>query len=223
VKPLLFLSATLVLLGAICACGGDTTSRDGARRIANEAAEALREGDLERAAELARTAGDAEDADVRALAAFVRGNLAFARAQAEAATLAPESTPRDRARAIALAEDALGAWQAAAASRRDWPEARRNVERALLLLARLRERKRRPGGEGGAGDGAPPRPPPPAPPPEAPAPRPPVPEGAQVEAGDLPAGQVLRLLEVVRAKEAERRAAERAERRRLGGRVERDW
>ena len=58
--------------------------------------------------------------------AFVRGNDAFARSEAA------EQLDLQ----IALAENAVAAWRAAA-MRRDWPEARRNVERGLLRLEGL--------------------------------------------------------------------------------------
>jgi hypothetical protein len=156
---------------------------------------ALRAGELERAAEAAR--GTEWDA-------FVRGNLAFARSAAA----------QQLDLQIALAEDAVAAWRMAA-MQRDWPEARRNVERGLLRLQGLYEKRTGP-------DKKPPQPKPP--------PMPPPPEredGVETEAtlekGELAQGDVLRLLELIREKEARKLAERRA---RLGAPrpgVDRDW
>jgi hypothetical protein len=134
---------------------------------------------------------------------FVRGNVAFARS-GKAEKLDVQ---------IALAEDAVAAWRTAAMSR-DWPEARRNVERGLLRLEGLYERQR--------GKTKPPdRKPPPLPPP------PGKEEGpetqAKLEKGQLKEADVLRLLDLLRAKEAKKMADRRA---RLGTPkkgVEKDW
>ncbi|MFI5401977.1 MAG: hypothetical protein ACHQ1G_03500 [Planctomycetota bacterium] len=135
---------------------------------------------------------------------FVRGNAAFARSEAAEQ---PDLQ-------IALAEDAVAAWRTAAMSR-DWPEARRNVERGLLRLQQLYEKR------SGKEQKPPDRKPPPIPPP------PGKEEGPETEAalekGELAQAQVLRLLEMLREKEAKKLAARRA---RLGAPqpgVERDW
>ena len=162
-------------------------------------------------AEAARRGGP----EFAALRDFVRGNVAFARSQLDG--LARDST-------IALLEDALAAWRAAAASRPDWPEARRNVERALLRLESLRERRvdgrrddpgRRPSPPT---PGRPDQPPPPPPPSERAGPE----AARDVEASELSPSDVRRLFERLREKEREKLAL-RAQERARGGEVERDW
>jgi hypothetical protein len=137
--------------------------------------------------------------------AFLRGNLAFARSEAA-------ERIDDQLRFV---EDAEAAWRAAA-TQRDWPEARRNVERALLRKQSLYEKK-----SGKESKPPPDRKPPPIPPP------PGKEEGPETEAalerGELSQAQVLRLLELLREKEARKIAERRA---RLGARqpgVEKDW
>jgi hypothetical protein len=159
----------------------------------------------------ARTASERGDATVAAHAAFLRGNVAYARsrAQAEQARAVTDGDGREWLAATQSAEDAVAAWQTAAASRRDWPAARRNVERGLLWLEALRERSgRRSAREGerergdetpDAGRAPPAEPPPSAPPPEPPRPEPPGGEGPPVASAPLPEARVpdlLRRLEV---------------------------
>lgn len=198
---------------------------------------ALGNGALEQAERAAREALEAgATGEVRGLAAFVRGNVAFARSEAlepEAFAVGGDPTLAERVRAFA--EDALASWRVAAASRADWPQARRNVERALLRLDRLRERR-------ADGPGRPKLPAPlPVPgekPPDAPpggeqAPLPPPPGGESrpggdgpppgVEAGVLDAAAVERLLEVLREQERQKQALRRARRQATGGGAERDW
>jgi len=103
---------------------------------------ALRTGDVgaaEAAAERAAARGGDAFAGRRE---FVRGNVAFARGQraaAQAETVEAEPFAFDAA--IALVEAAAASWQRAAQSRDDWPQARRNVERALLRLDELKRKK----------------------------------------------------------------------------------
>lgn len=177
--------APLLLLLLACACGDRY----------EETLAALRAGDLDLAAKAA------EGTEWHA---FVRGNVAFARSEAA------EKLDLQ----IALAEDAVAAWRMAA-MQRDWPEARRNVERGLLRLQGLYEKR----------SGKEPKPPQPKPPPIPPPPG--KEEGPETEAalekGELAQAQVLRLLELLREKEAKKLAARRA---RLGAPqpgVEKDW
>lgn len=162
--------------------------------------------------------GAAEDAEARAT--FLRGNRAYALSlQAEAESLRPGGDPTAAEAARSLTEDALAAWRMAAATRRDWPEARRNVERALLRLDLLRER---------AKDGGKPRPEPDSQPPPPPPPVPgrdtnPVEAPTVLETGDLPTADVMKVLDVLKEKEKARRETRRAEREARGGGVERDW
>jgi len=73
---------------------------------------------------------------------FLFGNTAFSRcAMAEAEADLPDPDPTALDRAIAHAATARDSWQRAAMSRPDWPAARRNVERALLKLAALKEKR----------------------------------------------------------------------------------
>jgi hypothetical protein len=157
--------------------------------------DALRAGDLDRAV------AAAEGTEWHA---FVRGNAAFAGSEA-----AEQLDLK-----IALAENAVAAWRLAAMTR-DWPEARRNVERGLLRLRQLYEKR----------SGREPKPPEPKPPP--PEPRPGREDGPETEAklekGEIAEQQVLRLLEIVREKERRKLAERRA---RLGAPqpgVEKDW
>jgi len=158
-----------------------------------ETTAALRAGDLGRA--VAASKGTEWEA-------FVRGNAAFARCD--------EVEQLDMK--IALAEDALAAWRVAAMSR-DWPEARRNVERGLLKLQQLYEKR-------SGKESKPPQPKPPLPQPG----REEGPETeAKLEKGELADAQVLKLLELVREKERRKLAERRA---RLGAPqpgVEKDW
>ena len=126
-------------------------------------------------------------------------------------------------RAVADAEDAVAYWRAAAASRDDWPEARRNVERGLLRLQRLRERR-----SDGAGDKPGPDGKPPENAPEGPDAPPPPDEGdegdeAEVERGELSPEDVRALLDVLARKEALKRELRRAKRDAASAGVERDW
>jgi hypothetical protein len=104
---------------------------------------ALASGDLRRAEIAAEKAAAFGPAPFTALRDFVLGNAAFARCgRAELQASAPDARPAAFDRAIAHAVAAQAAWQRAAASRDDWPQARRNVERAQQKLADLREKKR---------------------------------------------------------------------------------
>lgn len=73
---------------------------------------------------------------------FLIGNVAFERcALAERQAEAPLAEPMAWDVALAFADSARASWQAAAVSRPDWPEARRNVERALRRIEELLRRK----------------------------------------------------------------------------------
>lgn len=81
-------------------------------------------------------------AEFQALADFLRGNIFYARCElAERESLGPQAGPSALDVAIALAQSAADAWQRAAMSREDWPQARRNVERALAKLEQLQNKK----------------------------------------------------------------------------------
>jgi len=152
-----------------------------------------------------------EDSEARAM--FLKGNRAFA----ESLALEAEGSkdPEAMKAAYRRAEDALAAWQWAAATRLDWPEARRNVERGLLRMAALREHKRDDGKQ---------KPPPKPPPPEVDEPEDPRPDSlTKVASTELPSGGVLRILDTLRLRERQKidlRKARRTRRPAAGGR---DW
>ena len=92
---------------------------------------------LEYTVEKAAARGGTEFTELRD---FLLGSSAFARcetATAEASLTDPDPTALSRA--ITDCEIALGFWRTAAARRDDWPEARRNVERALRQLQKLQQ------------------------------------------------------------------------------------
>jgi len=108
----------------------------------NHALAALRAGlllDAEVTAEKAAARGGRE---FSALRDFLLGNTAFMRSRkAEVLADEPDAKPSAFDAAIAHAEQARLHWQRAAASRDDWAEARRNVERALLALEALKKKR----------------------------------------------------------------------------------
>lgn len=175
--------------------------------------------------------------DPEAHATFLRGNAAYADSLALEAAAA-DATAAERGdlmrAAYRRAEDALAAWQWAAATRLDWPQARRNVERGLLRMKALREHKK----EGGKpdpksvpfkGDQKPKDEPTKDKPEEDPPEQPEVPEDppanptARIDAGELPQERVLGVLETLRLRERQKidlRKQRRTVRPALGGR---DW
>lgn len=164
---------------------------------------------------LAACGQDGDSAHDEAVRTFLRGNEAFAASVAlETEGRRPGGDPEALKAAVMRAEDALAFWQGAAKTRADWPEARRNVERGLLRLARLREKKggRRP---------PPPRPPPPTPPDDTEDP-PPAPQPRLLTA-ELPAARVLDLLDLLQVREREKRKVRRAWRTTRAADVEKDW
>lgn len=206
------LSIGASLLALVCVgCGDRVPTREGAAAVA-----ALRSERWDEAQAAARAAAEGGDVRFVALRYFVRGNVAYARSlerSAEAARGDPEAAKM----AYQLAEDALAYWQMAAASRLDWPEARRNVERGLLRLQVLRESKTE-------REKPPERPLPPED--EAPADdeeQEPELSTARVETRDLPAGKVGRVLKVLVSREQRKRVLRRAQRKAGGVSVERDW
>jgi hypothetical protein len=240
--------ASLIVLLLVPACDGAADGADLWRAGRRDEAYALWRRAAERAgaraspalsADLALGAADAgeDDAALRhaaeALAAggaayegvdaFVRGWVAFRRSVAAEAAATPDDAGDEAyQRAVRDAEDALGAWRTAAASRADWPEARRNVERALLRLERLREKRvrRQPRPREVPGEEPRERPPPSGEETvEDPSARP----DGSVAAEELPADRVLGVLDLLRKKEAERLRVRREERVRSGAGVERDW
>lgn len=157
---------------------------------------ALRAGDLRDAEAAVARAEARADGALAPFVHFLRGNVAFAKSElAEVQADTPEAEPFAWDVAIVHAETARRSWRLAVTEREDradWPEARRNVERALLRIADLREkkadaekrRKRR-------NDPKPkPRPRPPAP--ERPAPEQ---DAAKARGGELSPEEVAKLFE----------------------------
>ncbi len=145
---------------------------------------------------------------------FLKGNAAYeASLKLERAA---EAGDREAFKAAVMrAEDALAYWQRAAATRADWPAARRNVERALLRVEALRESKRdsgkkkrdpkkkdEPEKEDPEAMKAPPR---------------------RVATKELAADRVLGVLDLLEKREQARRALRKAARAKRSADVERDW
>ncbi len=108
----------------------------------DKALAALRAGAFVEAENGTRKAADRGGPEFAALRDFLLGNVAFARCEKAALQAGQvEAEPFAFDSAIALAAAARNSWQRAAASRPDWPEARRNVERALLMMEDLVKRK----------------------------------------------------------------------------------
>lgn len=200
---------------------------------------ALRVGELDAAESAAVRAAD-RDPDFAGRRDFLLGNVSFARCElAETQANSPEAEPFAFDVAIRYGEAARDAWGAAAASRNDWPEARRNVERALLKIADLRRQQaaRDPNSKKAPDAPTPPRPAPPTPPPtptagpdaeqppDAPGPgadgTPDAEPGAVV--AELTPEQVRRLFETLAAKEREKLDVRRERRRTQPPEVTRDW
>ena len=183
------------------------------------------------AAALAGCEGRPTDASLAAHRTFLRGNASFALSEAaEARAEAPGGDVRDHEASLAHAEDALAAWRTAAVSRSYWPAARRNVERALLRLERLRTESARkdrtpkppePGGDDPPD--APPDPKVPPPPPRVPADAPSDDRPSDVESGDLAAAEVLRVFETLAEKERAKQALRRTRVMAPTTGVEKDW
>ena len=225
------------LLSGALAEAGESVSPELA---ADAALAALRAGALDDATKSAKDAAARGDADVAAFAEFVRGNAAYAKCDlAEGQARLPESEPFAYDIAIRWAMAARDAWIAAAASRDDWPEARRNVERANLRLAALSSAKaeaeaqrKRPGPpkirpkplpSNGKGD-KPSDPEPPTPTPSARTGKEPKdPGGDEAVVTELTPAEVKRLLDRLAEKEREKVALRRAEQEKRRAEVERDW
>ncbi len=114
----------------------------------NKALAAFYAGDLTVAEYTAEKAAARGGPSFGALCDFLRGNTAFVRCErAESGAESElEANEEDAGlsgldEAIACAEAAKDLWQQAAMSRADWPEARRNVQRALIKLDELKKKK----------------------------------------------------------------------------------
>lgn len=110
---------------------------------ANLALAALRAGALTQAETAAQAAAARAPDAFTGFCRFVEGSVAFARCdQSLAQASGPEAESFALDIALAQAVRARERWQEAAITRADWPQARRNVERALRRIADL-ERMRR--------------------------------------------------------------------------------
>jgi len=204
----------LALLSALLLTGcGDPVPMD----HAEDAVLALKAEDFDGAEAAAQRAVQTGGARFEGFHYFVRGSAAYA-LSLEMETEAERGDPEAEKMAYQAAEDALAYWQMAAASRPDWPAARRNVERGLLRMEALRERKQ--DGEKPPEDEPPPDPGPTDTPEDG---EPPEASTAKIETADLPAGKVGTLLEVLIERERRKRDLRRAQRRARGVEVERDW
>jgi hypothetical protein len=216
-KVLLVLA--LSLLAAACGDVGDPSPE----AMTNRSVMALRAEEWPEAESLAEAACAEGGPEVVALADFVRGNVAFEKCMtAELQAKAPEAEPFAFDVAITYAETARSRWQLAASSRPDWPEARRNIERAMLKLDDLKRQKaqRRQAGrtipkprvkivpgaspEDAASDGT-------------------QETKAKASSTELSPEQILNLFGKLTEKEQEKSALRRAHRRVRMAKVEKDW
>jgi len=218
----------------------DAAAGDGASAelLLDEALAALRAGDLSRAESCADRAAR-RGAESAALADFVKGNAAFARAAvSEMQADRVEAEPFAFDAAIAQAETARDAWIRADVAKDDWPAARRNVERALVAIDRLREKKARaerakrkqqdvavarPKPKSKPDVPPPPRTSPPTETPRSADKPPPTKTPSDLESGELPAEEVARLFDLLAAKERAKLDARRASRAERTADVEKDW
>lgn len=129
------------------AAGDDIHARRVARARYNAAWHALDAGELERCAEELEALRATERVQIRNLAVFLSGNLAWRRAD-DAALRArgPRGGLREWDQAVAAVRAARDAWVEAAATRTDWPAARRNAERAVRRLDELEQLRAQAGG-----------------------------------------------------------------------------
>jgi hypothetical protein len=206
--------AALILL--LAGCGGAADEFD--RALAS-----LRGGDLRGAEGRARRAAAEGGPEYEALADFVKGNVAFARCElADEQASTAEAEPFAFDVAINYGKAALANWSRAAATRDDWPAARRNAERALLKIAELEKKKAAARRKRKKADPDPQPQPRPVPPPK---PRPDPQEATQdqPQLKELTRDQVLALIQRLAEKENEKRAVRRDARRERTAGVERDW
>jgi hypothetical protein len=196
--------------------------------LINRSLAALGAGDLRVAELCAEKAAARGGEDWFGLRDFLIGCAAYQRAErAEAEAGLLEADPTSFDRALLEAATALRSWRLAAASRNDWPAARRNVERALLKLESLRAareeaRNRQQATKEKTQEQLP------EPQPEDPAEE----QGGDLDAQDLTAQQdprtlsrqqLAQLFEQLAAKEREKRALRRAAQQRSASKVEKDW
>lgn len=195
-----------------------TIEREGdaapAEAHANLALAALRNGGLTEAETAARAAAARDPEGFTAFARFVEGSVAFARCdQSMTQSSGPEAESFALDVALSQAARARDAWRDAACTRGDWPEARRNVERALRRIDELERMKRERDT------------PPPQQEPDPPAANDPVAPDREPDAAldELPRERVFDLLELLDAKEREKRGLRAKVRAQRPAHAERDW
>ncbi|MHC5062722.1 MAG: hypothetical protein ACYTG5_01965 [Planctomycetota bacterium] len=163
--------------------------------------------------------------DFAALCNFLRGNAEYLRCQtAEAEALLVEADPTAYDRALGHARSSLEHWTLAASSRSDWPEARRNAERALLKLEQLVAKREEALANQKKKQATPPQPE--LEPPEDPTDPEESEEQApelQLEADPLSLAEVADMLQRLAAKEKEKRDLRRARRQTGAFKVKKDW
>ena len=134
-----------------------------AELLYNLALAAVRAGALREAEIAAEKAAARGGPEFTARRDFLRGNIAFTRCErATVVAVKPDVQPHEFVPALKHARTALESWQQAAVSRPDWPEARRNVQRALHQLQDLLQ-KQKAAESNRKEDKPPPEPPPPEP------------------------------------------------------------
>ena len=209
-----------ILIGPLllAGCGGG----ESAAALFGRALDALgdnRPREAEAAAEAAARRGGEPYA---ALLDFLRGNTAFSRCLlAEKQAAMPQSEPFAYDLAINYARSARDAWRRAAASRADWPRARRNVERALLKIEDLERQKAQRERPRKRTDPQP-KPRPKAKPTPKSEPTPPKEAKPELQVEELPPAELKKLLDRLAQREREKRALRRSQRKaRMAG--ERDW
>ena len=114
-----------------------------AELLYNKALAALAAGQLRIAESEAEKAAARGGSEFEGLRDFLHGNVEFARCTTAAAESAlQEADPTVLSQAIGHAKRARAKWQLAAATRPDWPSARRNIERVTDEIANLERRKK---------------------------------------------------------------------------------
>jgi tetratricopeptide (TPR) repeat protein len=108
----------------------------------NAALVALAQGDVAIAHQQAELARPKAGAALAPACDFVMAHVAFEQAKAGLRILrGPEAGPADFDRVLGLASVAREFWRRSAIERSDWPQARRNAERAHLLFEALQNRR----------------------------------------------------------------------------------
>jgi hypothetical protein len=207
-------AALVALLLLAAACGGEQ-----APDLDREAFEHLARGELVEAEIAAEKAAVDGGPAWEARRDFLLGNAAWARsAKEELAAMGPRGASAISV-AIRHAEQARASWKAAAARRDDWPEARRNVERARLRVEELMRKK---------AELEPESRPTPKPVPRGDRPQPSQPQllpGMRVEPEltELPADEVTKLLDRLEEKDKDKLKVRRARQAHASLGVEKDW